>query len=508
MSALFEAHDLSRCYPGVLANDAISLTIERGRIHALLGENGSGKSTLVKMMYGLLQPDSGRMSLNGHPYRPVSPRAARAAGIAMVFQHFSLFEAMSVTENISLGMETPPPPSLLARRIGDIGETYGLPIKPSRLVGDLSAGQRQRVEIMRCLVQEPSLLIMDEPTSVLTQREADSLFETLRLLAKCGTGILYISHRMEEIRSLCDTATILRQGRVIGHCDPRLTSAADMAASMIGSRTREPMRSTARAATRPLLEVERISMSRRSQFSTALHDISFTVHAGEVFGIAGIAGNGQDELYAALSGEGVASGTVRLDGIDMTGLGPARRRSLGFLAAPEERLGHAAVPTMSLAHNALLTASTRKSLLWHGLVDWAATRRFADEIMTRFDVRAENAKMRADALSGGNLQKFVIGREILQQPKLLLVHQPTWGVDVAAAATIRQALLDLAADGRAVIVISQDLDELLSLCDRLSVITRGRLGDAVAPAAVSAATIGLMMDGISVPHDQGDHGPA
>ncbi|MBL3567210.1 ATP-binding cassette domain-containing protein, partial [Rhodovulum sulfidophilum] len=353
---------LSKAYPGVVANDQVGFAIDEGEVHALLGENGAGKSTLVKMIYGLVQPDSGRMTLRGAPYAPSEPSAARRAGVAMVFQHFSLFDALSVAENITLGMETPPPMRRLADQIREVSETYGLPLEPDRLVGDLSAGERQRVEIIRCLLQDPRLLIMDEPTSVLTPQEVEILFATLRKLAAEGTSILYISHKLEEIRSLCDRATILRLGRVVESCNPREKSAAELAEMMVGAKLSTPARAggTPGAA---VLEVRALNLPSPSPFGTSLRDISFTVRAGEILGIGGVAGNGQDELLDALSGEApVGPDTVLLHGQPIGALGPSLRRRIAVLAAPEERLGHAAAPDMSLTENAMLTAAIRQGL--------------------------------------------------------------------------------------------------------------------------------------------------
>ncbi|MEO0866536.1 MAG: ATP-binding cassette domain-containing protein, partial [Pseudomonadota bacterium] len=292
---LLRLRGLTKAYPGVVANDSVDLDIQTGEIHALLGENGAGKSTLVKMIYGLVKPDAGGMQMRGAPFAPTDPRAARAAGVGMVFQHFSLFDALTVAENIALGMETPPPMSQLAAQIRAVSDTYGLPLAPDRVVGDLSAGERQRVEIIRCLLQEPSLLIMDEPTSVLTPQEVDILFETLRKLSAEGTAILYISHKLEEIRALCDAATILRGGKVVGDCIPRDTSARDMAEMMVGS-SLTPPKSQAHDFGEVKLAVSGLSVASPSAFGMALKDIQFEVRAGEVLGIGGVAGNGQDEL--------------------------------------------------------------------------------------------------------------------------------------------------------------------------------------------------------------------
>jgi len=504
---LLSVEGVTKAYPGVVANSDVSFAISEGEIHALLGENGAGKSTLVKMIYGLVRPDTGRMLLRGAPYAPVKPGQARLAGVAMVFQHFSLFEALNVAENVALGMENPPPMRELAARIKAVSVEYGLPLDPGRRVGDLSAGERQRVEIIRCLLQEPKLLIMDEPTSVLTPQEVEILFRTLRQLASEGVAILYISHKLEEIRTLCDEATILRRGKVVATCTPRNRTAREMAELMVGAVLTPPARSaTPNGAV--ALEVTGLSVASPIPFGTALKGVSFRVARGEVLGIAGVAGNGQDELLLALSGELPSQkDMVRIDGVGFGDMGPNVRRRVGLVAAPEERLGHAAAPDMSLMENALLSGAVRMGLTSRGFIDWAATAVFADRIVKTFDVRTPGTHVAARALSGGNLQKFVVGRELSQSPSVIVINQPTWGVDAAAAAAIRQAILDRAGDGAAVVVISQDLDELLEIAGSFAALNGGRL---TAPRPVAGLTIdqiGLMMGGA---HGMGEvhHGAA
>ncbi|MEM7596567.1 MAG: ABC transporter ATP-binding protein [Pseudomonadota bacterium] len=492
---LLSINGLTKAYPGVVANEDVSFDIRRGEVHALLGENGAGKSTLVKMIYGLVRPDAGAMWLNGSAFAPPEPRAARAAGVAMVFQHFSLFEALTVAENIALGMEKPPKMRTLAAQIREVSEGYGLPLSPDRQIGDLSAGERQRVEIIRCLLQDPKLLIMDEPTSVLTPQEVEVLFATLRKLSANGVAILYISHKLEEIRQLCDTATILRQGRKVATCIPRDVSARDMAEMMVGSSFNTANRAP-RTVGEPALMVSNLSLPAPSQFGTALKGLDFILHEGEVLGIGGVAGNGQDELLSALSGEArTPAGSVLLKQRDISGLGPNARRGLGLLSAPEERLGHAAAPNMTLIENAVLTGADRQGLLSVGFLNWTAARNFASDVILRFDVRTPGPNVAARSLSGGNLQKFVIGREMSQKPDVLVVNQPTWGVDAAAAASIRQAILDLAGGGAAVLCISQDLDELMEISDRFGALNEGRLSPIRLTSELSVDEIGLMMGG-------------
>ena len=492
---LLAIEGLTKAYPGVVANSDVTFSIGKGEIHALLGENGAGKSTLVKAIYGLIRPDSGHMLWRGKAYTPAAPSQARAAGVAMVFQHFSLFDALDVAENVALGMDKPPPIRTLAARIREVSNAYGLPLDPDRLVGDLSAGERQRVEIVRCLLQDPHLLIMDEPTSVLTPQEVEILFRTLRQLRSEGRSILYISHKLEEIRALCENATVLRLGKVVGRCDPREKSARELAELMVGTKLHRPER-PAHHPGEVLLAVKALDMPSPSAFGTSLKGISFTVQAGEILGIGGVAGNGQDELLGALSGElRSTADAVTLNGAGVGHMGPSARRALGLLCAPEERLGHAAAPDMSLTENALLTGAWREKLVRRGFIDARRTRAFAERIIERFDVRTPGPHVVARALSGGNLQKFVIGREIMQRPEVLVVNQPTWGVDASAAAAIRQALMDLAEAGAAVVVISQDLDEILEISDSFAALNGGRLSDRRPVQGLTMEMIGLMLGG-------------
>ena len=487
---------LTKSFPGVKANDDVSFAIGHGEIHALLGENGAGKSTLVKMIYGVLQPDSGAMHFNGEPYRPQKPSDARAHGIGMVFQHFSLFDALSVAENVALGISPDLAKGDLAKRIVEVSEYYGLKLEPARLVGSLSVGERQRVEIVRCLLQNPRLVIMDEPTSVLTPQEVDTLFSTLRRLASEGCSILYISHKLEEIRALCDTATVLRGGKVVATCTPRNETAKSLAEMMIGTTLTAPQRiKSATGAVR--LKLDRLSMESDQAFGTDLDDVTLEVRAGEVVGIAGVAGNGQIELIEALIGEVVAERgeAIVIDGTPVGRLGPSQRRKLGLCAIPEERLGHAAVPDLSLADNVLLSAEARKGLAPGGFIDSGKADSFARAIIESFSVKANGTGAAARSLSGGNLQKFVVGREVLQDPAVLVASQPTWGVDAGAAAYIRKVLIELAAKGAAVLVISQDLDELFEISSRIAVIAEGHLFEARPVEELTVEAIGLAMGG-------------
>ncbi|HEV2513443.1 ABC transporter ATP-binding protein [Bosea sp. (in: a-proteobacteria)] len=496
-SRLALAH-VSKSFPGVKANQDISLAVRPGEIHALLGENGAGKSTLVKIIYGVQRADEGQVSFDGRPVEIASPKAARKLGIGMVFQHFSLFDGMTVLENIALGLDETVPAEELKARIKAILDSYSLPLDPDREVHTLSVGERQRIEIVRCLLQKPKLLIMDEPTSVLTPQEVERLFETLRQIAREGCSILYISHKLHEIKALCEAATILRAGRVVAACDPRIETTQHMAELMIGAELKHLQRPAASKQGAARLSVERLDMPGEPPFGTSLKGISFSAQAGEILGIAGVAGNGQAELLLALSGEHLASRNeaIKLDGRPIGLADAGARRSAGLACVPEERNGHAAVPDFSLAENVVLTARHRLPLAPSGLIRQGAVERYAGEVIARFDVRTTGPAALAGSLSGGNLQKFIMGREIGQRPDVLVVAQPTWGVDAGAAAAIRQALVDLAAQGSAIVVISQDLDELLELSDRLCVINEGRLSQARPVAGLKLEEIGLMMGGI------------
>ncbi len=486
---------ITKAYPAVVANDGISLDVAPGEIHAVLGENGAGKSTLMKIIYGVVKPDAGTIRWEGEPVHIANPARARKLGIGMVFQHFSLFETLTVAENIALSLDASRARAGLAQRITDVSARYGLPLDPGRHVHTMSVGERQRVEIVRCLLQDPRLLIMDEPTSVLTPQAVERLFATLRTLAAEGCSILYISHKLDEIRALCQRATVLRGGRVTGTCDPRQETAASLARMMIGGDLPQPRHRAAHPGEDRLV-VDALTLPADDPFGTALGAISLRVRAGEIVGVAGVSGNGQQELLAALSGERPLddAGTIRIDRVPVGKLDAAQRRELGLAFVPEDRLGRGAVPDMSLAENALLTAH-REGMVSNGFVRRASVDAFARETIAAFGVKAAGPQAAARSLSGGNLQKYIVGREIRQRPKLLIAAQPTWGVDVGAAAQIRQSLLDLRDEGVAVLVVSEELDELFEICDRIAVIAQGRLSEAKPVAETNAETIGLMMSG-------------
>ena len=497
MSQLLKVENIVKVFGVLRANDDVSLELQEGEIHALLGENGAGKSTLVKMIYGALQPTSGQFYWQGKPVTIPNPAAARALGVGMVFQHFSLFEALTAAENIALALPGKFDVNTLSDRVRKLSTDYGLPVDPTATIADLSVGQRQRVEIIRCLLQNPKLLILDEPTSVLTPQEAEQLFITLRRLAKEGCSILYISHRLDEVRQLCSAATVLRHGKVVATCDPRKETPASMARMMVGNDVVAAHALTGSKQGKSRLVLNDLSV-HADGFGVSLKNISLDIHAGEVVAIAGVAGNGQSEFFDAVSGEVTATKaqSILLDGAACGFENITKRRKRGAAFVPEERLGHAAIPALTLSSNLLLSRhSVDVGLVRRGVVNNKLARLSSAQVMKTFDVRAGKPNPEARSLSGGNLQKFTVGRELARSPGILVVNQPTWGVDAGAAATIRQALIDLARNGAAVLIISQDLDEIFEIADRIAVISRGQLSAAAPTKQWTREKIGLAMAG-------------
>ncbi|MES2976927.1 MAG: ABC transporter ATP-binding protein [Pseudomonadota bacterium] len=496
---------ITKRYPAVVANSDVSLTVEPGQIHAVLGENGAGKSTLMKIIYGSVKPDAGSIMIDGQPAMVRNPQEARALGVSMVFQHFNLFETLTVAENVWLGLDKSLSLAEVSRQMVATTEEYGLQLDPTRPVHTLSVGEQQRVEIVRALLTHPRLLILDEPTSVLTPQAVERLFVTLRLLADRGCSILYISHKLHEIRALCTACTVLRGGKVTGVCDPREESNASLSRLMIGA---EPpaleQRETQVGAI--VLEVKRLSLAREDQFGVDLDAIDLQVRAGEVVGIAGVSGNGQKELLYAMSGEDTRSpaGAILVKGQAVGKLGPRARRRLGVHFVPEERLGRGAVPTLGLAHNLLLTRSDAVGR--GGWLKLSQLQEQARGIIQRYNVKAGGPNSAARSLSGGNLQKFIVGREIEALPQLLIVSQPTWGVDVGAAAQIRGEILKLRDAGCAVLVMSEELEELFEICDRLYVIAKGQTSPSMARSEATVEKVGLWMSGLwNSPAEHADH---
>ncbi len=488
-----ELQGIVKRYTGALALDGVDLRVAPGEIHALLGENGAGKSTLMRIACGAERADAGTLRWNGAPLSLRNPRDARALGIAMVFQQFALFDSLTTAENVRLGLlDASLGLAEVSARMRSAAAEYGLDVDPRRPVRTLSAGERQRVELLRALLASPSLLILDEPTSVLAPAAVQSLFATLRRLAAGGCSVLYASHKLDEIGVLADRCTVLRDGRVVALIeDPANETRASLARAMIGAEPPCEPPPRARAPGDFMLDVRGLSLAPAGRFGVALHDVALQVRAGEIVGIAGVSGNGQRELMAALSGEDrrAAAGSIVLAGTYIARRSPPERRALGLRFVPEQRLGHAAGAELTLAENTRLTRDSGDE------ADDA--RRLASRLIDRFGIKARGPDDVASTLSGGNLQKFVAGREIDARPiALLIVEQPTAGIDIAAAARIGAELRALRDAGCALLVASDDLDELLELCDRLLVMAGGRLSPGVPAHEATPAWIGERMSGL------------
>ena len=490
---------ISKSYGNVLANNQISFDVKKNSAHALLGENGAGKSTLVKILYGLLQQDEGEIFFDGKIFRAKSPRESMTKGIGMVFQHFSLFESLSVKENLILGLDEEISYRLLEKKILLISKKYDMELNLEAPVNTLSAGEKQRVEVVRVLLQEPKILIMDEPTSVLTLNETKSLFKTLNSLINDGTTVIYITHKLNEVIEFCNDVTILRQGKEIVTSETIKFDSETLATKMIGERLVPLQRNNFTSSDRIRFQVKDLSCEYNDPFLTDLKSLNFSVFQGEIFGIAGVAGNGQAELMQVLTGEdlNVKSGELIFNQKKITLTNPQERRNMSIGFVPEDRSGHSAVPELTLAENVLLCQFSNNKFTKNGIIKSTNISKYADEIILNFNVMTEGASSKASSLSGGNLQKFVIGREILSKPELLIISHPTWGIDAGATQYIRNELIKLSNQGTSIIIISQDLDELIQLSNRIAVIYNGELSHSLDTNTLDIKKIGLLMGGQS-----------
>jgi general nucleoside transport system ATP-binding protein len=494
-----ELAGITKRFPGVVANSDVDLQVRRGEVHALCGENGAGKSTLMKILYGMQQPDEGTISVDGQVLHFRSPADAIKAGIGMVHQHFMLADNLTVAENILLGAEAQLGMGARARaRIAELSQVVGLDTDPGELVERLGVADRQRVEILKVLYRGARTVILDEPTAVLVPQEVDDLFATVRTMQADGYTFLFISHKLDEVRSIADRITVIRRGTTVGTADPKTVTSRQLAEMMVGSELPSPDTRESTVTDREVLRVEGLTLPSDVGGRALLDGIDLVVHAGEVFGIAGVEGNGQTELVETIMGMRRGTGVVSLDGRDISKASTLERREAGIGYIPEDRTRHGLLATKPLWVNRMLGYQSRPPISRggpFGLLDLAAARRDTERIVEEFDVRTPGVDVPAAALSGGNQQKLVVGRELSGDPKLLIASHPTRGVDVGAQAGIWEELRRARARGLAVLLISADLDELIGLSDTIAVILRGRLVTTADPATVTPEQLGAAMTG-------------
>jgi len=494
-----ELRGITKRFPGVVANKDIELRVRRGEVHAIVGENGAGKSTLMKTLYGEHRPDEGQILIDGRPVSFRSPSDAIAAGIGMVHQHFMLADNFTVLENVILGSEPTRRGRLdraaARRRIEEISERYDLGLQPDALVEDLGVGDRQRVEIAKVLYRDARILILDEPTAVLVPQEVDELFGNLAELKREGLTVIFISHKLDEVRRVADSITVIRRGTTVGTADPRTTTAKQLAELMVGAElpTPETRESTVRET--PVLQMVGVTVTDGAQRSV-VDDVTLTVREGEVVGIAGVEGNGQAELVDAIMGlRPLAAGSVRLGGVDVTAWSTRARRESGVGFIPEDRHRQGMLLDAPLWENRILGHQTRPPAVKGLFIDRRGARADTARIMREYDVRAPGPDTLAVALSGGNQQKLIVGREMSAQPRLLIAAHPTRGVDVGAQSVIWELLKDARAEGLGIVLVSADLDELIGLSDTLHVMLRGRLVATLDPRRVTPEELGGYMTG-------------
>lgn len=501
-----ELTGITKRFPGVIANSDVNISVRAGTVHAIVGENGAGKSTLMKILYGMQRPDEGTIRVEGAPVEFHSPADAIKAGIGMVHQHFMLADNLTVLENVVLGSEPRSRGGLdfgAARaKIRDISSNYGLGVEPDRLVDDLGVGERQRVEILKVLYRGARTLILDEPTAVLVPQEVDELFGNLRELKAEGLTILFISHKLDEVLSVADDITVIRRGTTVASVKPGEVTARQLAELMVGSALPVPELRESTVTEEAVLDVAGLTV-KTGDGRTVLDDMSFTIHAGEVLGIAGVEGNGQAELVEALMGiRPLSAGTLTLAGQVINRLSTRRRRESGMAYIPEDRHRQGLLLEASLWENRILGHQTSKPNVRGPLLDRRGARADTQRIVDEYDVRTPNIEVAATALSGGNQQKLIVGREMSGNPVVLLASHPTRGVDVGAQAAIWEHIRRARANRLAVLMISADLDELIGMSDRLAVILRGRLVSYFDPKAVTPQELGSAMTGAG--HDAGE----
>ena len=487
-----EARGITKTFPGVVANASVDLVLRRGEVHALLGENGAGKSTLASILAGLYQPDDGAILLEGAPVALRSPREALAHGIGMVHQHFKLVRRFTVAENVALGDRSQPlvmsAPDV-NRSVVELGERYGLPVRPEAVVGDLTVGEQQRVEIVKTLYRGVDVLLLDEPTSVLTPQETDALFATVRAMADDGKAVVFISHKLGEVLAISDVVTVMRDGRVVGRVETAGTSTRELAQLMVGRDVTMDVQREARPADGTVLELSGVTLAEDARRGR-LTDLSLTVAAGEIVGIAGVSGNGQRPLAEVAAGlVDPDRGSVTVNGRVVTGRGPRAARAAGLAYVPEDRIGTGLAPNLTVAENLQLTRP-------HGLVlDRKRWKADARRLMEEFDIRAPGPNTTTSSLSGGNIQKVLLARELSADPDVIIAASPTRGLDVGAIEFVRKLLVQRRAQGCGILLISEDLDEVRALSDRILVLYEGRLVHECAAEDADVTELGLAMAG-------------
>ncbi len=493
-----ELRNVTKNFPGVLANDRVHFDVRAGEIHALLGENGAGKSTLMKILYGLYQADEGEIRINDQPVKIKSPTDALRQGIGMIHQHFQLVSAFTVAENVALGLRSTREPILdlgvVSARLRNLSEQYGLIVDPNALVWQLAVGQQQRVEILKALYRDAALLILDEPTAVLTPQEVDELFITLRRLVQTGHSLIFISHKLHEVMAISDRVTVLRDGRVVGSVKTKETNTKELARMMVGREIVTSWDKPPRKSDRMVLQIEKLgALDDKGLF--AVKDLSLDVRAGEIVGIAGVSGNGQREFAETLAGlRRATGGKVQVSSRDMTNCLPAKIIAAGVAFIPEERLSMGVIRDFSVQENAILETHANAPLARGVFFDFKNVAAHATQLVREYDVKTPSLNTPVKSLSGGNIQKLILARELSRQPKLLIAAQPTRGVDIGATEYIHQRLIEQRNAGMAILLISEDLDEVLALADRIAVMYEGEIVGIV-PPNTPVTDLGMMMAG-------------
>ena len=494
MNTNLKISNVTKIYPGCVANDNISLEFNSGKIYALLGENGAGKSTLVKILSGVIIPDEGKIYLNENNLKLNSPLDAKKNDIGMVFQHFNLFETLSVFENLIIDSDEQR--ESVREKIDAIMKKYNFSIDLDIPVLNLSAGQKQKVEIIRCLIRSPKVLIMDEPTSVLTEQETSELFLSLKKFSEEGILIIYITHKLKEVMQLCDEVAVMRRGKLVSVSEIKNENIESLANKMVGQNLKTIKKKKARTSSDQLIKITNLNFTSEDPFETNLMDINFSVNRGECLGIAGISGNGQSELFQVLSGEIISEkNSIEFNNNYIGDLSPQERREYLMAFSPEDRLEQAAIPQMKIFENVALNNFNSSNFFNNGLINENKIKEHSKKIISDFNVNTDNIELKSQFLSGGNLQKLIIGRELITSPDLLICFNPTWGLDVGAINYIHETLIKINEQNKSIILISTDTDELLKLSDKISVIHKGKLSKIMNAEEVTSEKLGILMGG-------------